>query len=726
MICPTEYTRIIKLPDGTVVRLRLIRADDEGRWLELLGNCSNETIYLRFRKLFEWNSPQVARSYCTIDLDREIALVAEVTIGNVRRIIGVGRLVLNQARDRIEYAVLISDDWQNKGIGGILTKYCLQIAREWKEKRVVANTTCDNRRVISVLRKNGFEVLRERGYEVILEAPEVSIDKVPDNCGRTKILDVDYVHLSLETEGDLYLTKYGMACLDQLRPRNFLTDEYWFDTHSLKLLGTSHVYKVRTKEVDGMSKDVVIKWNRMGQDVPGAEVFEELLEFNSPFEEFSLVMELRTTKYESRGEVNTQKPLAIYVPSKRMELWESGRHEYLFRSKARVHGEIELDILRQYAVIYEWLEGIDASFACERGLLNADEVERLTLRVDDELRNKGFFVKDRKPHHIIVTPLKNGDFERDGEGSISYGIVDFELLERTPQRDEIIQKAKRMNYLKRQRDRFIVSSPVEFPSTLSPVNIFGVDYVYGKAETTGGALWVVGNDPDLFDYFLPERWERTAKTRINSIIGEIYHTSTRDNVDFICVISKAGTVPDVDPIRKRDKRILEHGYNSPFEEMGIAMELNRQGIPIIYPRAIYMSGNKTEIEPRLVDVRRYESHRAITDGDGMPVFRKDRDYVSIWGFWEGPDEKLAAEGTGCCEGISALHAYSAGIIDKKTYLVLQRKNRDKLWQAGFEDLAPTGSHLLLSLDRNGSIILNDQGSPEVRICHFELIRKRHF
>ena len=33
----------------------------------------------------------------------------------------------------------------------------------------------------------------------------------------------------------------------------------------------------------------------------------------------------------------------------------------------------------------------------------------------------------------------------------------------------------------------------------------GVDYVYGEVESTGGALWVVGRDPVLFDYFLPEK-----------------------------------------------------------------------------------------------------------------------------------------------------------------------------------------------------------------------------
>ena len=49
-----------------------------------------------------------------------------------------------------------------------------------------------------------------------------------------------------------------------------------------------------------------------------------------------------------------------------------------------------------------------------------------------------------------------------------------------------------------------------FPGHLRPCRILGVDYVYGHSESTQGQLWVVGHDPALFDYFLPERWRRTA------------------------------------------------------------------------------------------------------------------------------------------------------------------------------------------------------------------------
>jgi len=145
-----------------------------------------------------------------------------------------------------------------------------------------------------------------------------------------KVFDVEYAHLSLSNDDDLYVTKYGIHCLENLKPHNHCKDTKWFDENSKKLSGTSSVFRVRTKKVNGKYKDIVIKWNRMGQDIPGGYETEELMyaSFNSPFEEFSLVMELREEYENRKRQINIQKPLAIYVPSERVELSRTGRKEY--------------------------------------------------------------------------------------------------------------------------------------------------------------------------------------------------------------------------------------------------------------------------------------------------------------------------------------------------------------------------------------------------------------
>ncbi len=96
--------------------------------------------------------------YCYIDYDREIAIVAEVQEEGRRRLAGVGRLIADPDHETVEYAILIADAWQQKDLGNIITDFCLEVAGSGRLKKIVAQTTTDNQRMISVFRKRGFDV----------------------------------------------------------------------------------------------------------------------------------------------------------------------------------------------------------------------------------------------------------------------------------------------------------------------------------------------------------------------------------------------------------------------------------------------------------------------------------------------------------------------------------------------------------------------------------------
>jgi acetyltransferase len=155
---PEKYVRKTQLQDGTNVTLRPIKPEDEPLWLEMLGSCSKESLYSRFRYFFHWESHEIATRYCYIDYDREIAIVAEICEGNRKKLIGIGRLIADPDRESVEYAILIADAWQQKDLGNIITDFCLDIAASWKLKKIIAQTTTDNNRMIAVFRKRGFKV----------------------------------------------------------------------------------------------------------------------------------------------------------------------------------------------------------------------------------------------------------------------------------------------------------------------------------------------------------------------------------------------------------------------------------------------------------------------------------------------------------------------------------------------------------------------------------------
>ena len=155
---PEKYVRTLHLKGGGEILLRPIKPEDEPLWLEMIGNCSKESLYSRFRYFFQWQSHEVATRFCYIDYDREIAIVAEIQQGNQRKLVGVGRLIADPDHESVEFAILIIDAYQQKDLGNIITDFCMEIAKKWNLKKIIAQTTNDNKRMISVFRKRGFSI----------------------------------------------------------------------------------------------------------------------------------------------------------------------------------------------------------------------------------------------------------------------------------------------------------------------------------------------------------------------------------------------------------------------------------------------------------------------------------------------------------------------------------------------------------------------------------------
>ncbi len=157
---PEEYERKATTSGGLTVTMRAIKPEDEPLWHEMLDACSPESIHMRFRSLVK-HTHEMATRYCFIDYDRELAIVAELEAEDgARKLLGVGRLVADPDHQGAEYAVLVADPWQGRGLSDLLTDYCLEIAQSWGIRVVRAETTPDNARMLAVLKEHGFTLTR--------------------------------------------------------------------------------------------------------------------------------------------------------------------------------------------------------------------------------------------------------------------------------------------------------------------------------------------------------------------------------------------------------------------------------------------------------------------------------------------------------------------------------------------------------------------------------------
>jgi acetyltransferase len=167
---PDEYARNVTLKDGTSLALRPIRPEDEPLWHRFMKSCSQHTLWERFRYLFKETTHEMATRFCFVDYDRTMAIVAEVATAGEQQIVGVARLVADADHRDAEYAVLVADDWQGRGLGMELTNFSFEICRTWEIDRVYAETTTHNRRMQNILRKHNFHQKRASDGEALYEA----------------------------------------------------------------------------------------------------------------------------------------------------------------------------------------------------------------------------------------------------------------------------------------------------------------------------------------------------------------------------------------------------------------------------------------------------------------------------------------------------------------------------------------------------------------------------
>ncbi len=160
---PSQYVRPWKFADGAEVLIRPIRPEDEPAIARFHERLSERSVYLRYFHLIDLDrrvSHDRLIRICFNDYDRDIALVA--VDGDT--ILAVGRLKRIDAADA-ELAVLITDEYQGRGLGRELSRRLVEIARAEKMERVIAEILPENIHMQRVCHELGFhmELLPDNG-----------------------------------------------------------------------------------------------------------------------------------------------------------------------------------------------------------------------------------------------------------------------------------------------------------------------------------------------------------------------------------------------------------------------------------------------------------------------------------------------------------------------------------------------------------------------------------
>ena len=176
---PTRYVSEWTMKDGQKVTIRPIRPEDEPLLVKFHETLSDRTVYMRYLHTLPL-SQRIAHErltrICFIDYDREMALVAERRDPETGepQILGVARLKKIHGVNEAEFAVLVADPFQGKGLGEELTRRLIRVARDEKMERIVGDILPDNFVMLKLCERLGFKLTRTVEDPVVKASYEVA------------------------------------------------------------------------------------------------------------------------------------------------------------------------------------------------------------------------------------------------------------------------------------------------------------------------------------------------------------------------------------------------------------------------------------------------------------------------------------------------------------------------------------------------------------------------
>jgi len=173
---PKELGSAERLRDGTVLRLRPLRPEDEPMLHDLAAHMSHEDLRLRFFTPVQGLTHVVAARLSQLDYDRELALLAE----GDGTALGVVHFFADPDKLRAEYAIAVRSDWKGRGVGFLLMNRLIHIARQRGIGELVGEVLRENQPMLQMCRELGFAMVPQPADPAIMVVNKILRDHGAD------------------------------------------------------------------------------------------------------------------------------------------------------------------------------------------------------------------------------------------------------------------------------------------------------------------------------------------------------------------------------------------------------------------------------------------------------------------------------------------------------------------------------------------------------------------
>lgn len=150
-------TEIWTLDDGTKITLRHMASGDAIKEQKFVRKLSAESRYLRFHGSIKELNENDLEAFTNPDPLNEEALII-LHIGAKREEeIGVARFIIDPDGSSCEFAIVVADEWQNRGLGAKLMNALISRAKVRGVKRIYGSVIKSNPAMLKFVKGLGFE-----------------------------------------------------------------------------------------------------------------------------------------------------------------------------------------------------------------------------------------------------------------------------------------------------------------------------------------------------------------------------------------------------------------------------------------------------------------------------------------------------------------------------------------------------------------------------------------
>jgi GNAT superfamily N-acetyltransferase len=154
------------LRDGRSIHIRALGPSDKTEMIAAVGRTSDKSLYRRFFAAKRDFTEQEIIFFLQPDFETHIGLVATGEEDGRQVIIGGGRYIVVQP-GRAELAFVVIDQYQGQGIGSILLKHLVVIARAREVSELIAEVLPENASMLKVFQNSGVPVTTKRDAGVV-------------------------------------------------------------------------------------------------------------------------------------------------------------------------------------------------------------------------------------------------------------------------------------------------------------------------------------------------------------------------------------------------------------------------------------------------------------------------------------------------------------------------------------------------------------------------------